>query len=245
MQTPVAPCRTSATRATRAASTRAGDPFARIRPASDAENLNICENLYKAVNATVPPLLGLRPRAACRAEREVLEGRARLAGGKPAEWCRRSTRRRGTTPRCTRVRCSSRTGCVTASTRSCRERTACRSAARSCSSHPRAIRANDLEFLPSGDMLYVDRQEQRGAARRVRGHDGEPPADRSRGVEHHVGSRAADRRVRRGGIDRSRPRRRAHLRVGPGRRRPVRRLEGAEADLHVHEDGHLQRCSCV
>ena len=32
-----------------------GNPYARIRPASDAENLNICENLYKAGNATLAP----------------------------------------------------------------------------------------------------------------------------------------------------------------------------------------------
>ena len=32
-----------------------GNPYTRIRPASDAQNLNICENLYKAGSATVAP----------------------------------------------------------------------------------------------------------------------------------------------------------------------------------------------
>ena len=32
-----------------------GNPYTRIRPASDAQNLNICENLYRAGNQTVAP----------------------------------------------------------------------------------------------------------------------------------------------------------------------------------------------
>ncbi len=35
-----------------------GNPYARIRPASDAMNLNICENLYRAGNQTVAPYWG-------------------------------------------------------------------------------------------------------------------------------------------------------------------------------------------
>ena len=44
-----------------------GVPYARIRPRSDDQELDICEDLYALGNATSAPVLGLRPRGAGRA----------------------------------------------------------------------------------------------------------------------------------------------------------------------------------
>ena len=62
-----------------------GDPYTRIRPRSVEENPNICENLYAAGDQTARSALGLRPRAARRARRDLRGGRARRA--RPATCC--------------------------------------------------------------------------------------------------------------------------------------------------------------
>ena len=95
---------------------------------------------------------------------------------------------------------------------------------------------------PDGDALLPGPQQRRGPADQLR--RPERRADRAgdRDAEHR--RRAARGPVRRHDVDRP-ERRRAHLRVGPRRRRRLRRLDGRAADAHVHDAGHASPSACA
>ena len=63
-------------------------------------------------------------------------------------------------------------------------------------------------------------------------------ADRGRRRQPTWRSLAPDGRIRCDGLDRSGPRHDPHLRMGPRRRRPVRRLDRSEADPDLYESGN-------
>ena len=78
----------------------------------------------------------------------------------------------------------------------------------------------DLTIGPDGDLFYVDFDDGHDPAVTYTG--SQPPIAASTAPDD--GRRAADGRFRRHGLE-SRPRRHAHVRVGPRRRRGVRRLD--------------------
>ncbi len=135
-----------------------GNPFARIRPASHAENLNICENLYKAVNATVAPYWGydhelpVVPTEKCTKDAlgspagSLLSGAAFYpkAGNYPALY-------KGALFFSDRLR-----DCIYALLPGADGLPQRGKVVQFASA---ANRANDLEFLPNGDMLYVDQRD--------------------------------------------------------------------------------------
>ena len=202
-----------------------GNPYTRIRPASDAAEPEHLREPLQGGQRDGRAVLGLRPRAAGRAGREVHEGLAGSPAGSlltGAAFYPKTGTTPGAIPGCAvllrsaarlHLRAPARVGRPAAAweRRAVRRRTRCgRSTSRCSPGRRHALRRPG---------------EQRGPAGRVRRYGCEPASDGSRDVEHHLGCRAAERRVRRERIERSRPRRRAHLRVGPGRRRRVRRLD--------------------
>ena len=96
----------------------------------------------------------------------------------------------------------------------------------------------NLQTGPGGDLFYVDFDG--GTIRRIQYRGNQPPAAVAHGDAHHRRG-TADRGLRRHRLHRSRPGRHADLRLGPRRRRRVRRLHRRAADVHVHVAGHLHR----
>ena len=216
-----------------------GDPYTRIRPRSDEENMNICNNLYAAGDQTAGSVLGLRPRAAGRARRDLLGGRARRAGGQPAVrhvvLPGRGRKLPGSLPQGAVLRRSPAELHLRAAARlgraaGARQRDAVR---------VRRHAAMDLEVLANGDLLYVDQEND--AVHRI-SYVGNPAnqaptavaaADKVSGAAPlTVGFDAT-------GLDRPGHARRVHLRVGPRRRRRVRRLHLGPADSPPSGARHL------
>ena len=98
----------------------------------------------------------------------------------------------------------------------------------------------ELQFGPGGDLYYVDIDG--GTIRRVRSLDHQPRAGRARDGDAVERRRAAHRGLRRPRLER--PRRPGdHLRLGPRRRRRLRRLDAISPELHLHGRGHLHRAA--
>ena len=212
-------------------STQNGNPYTRIRPASDAMNLNICENLYRAGNATVAPYW------AYDHELPVVPARhaRRTRPGRRPEACSRE---------CRSIRCTGASFPAAIS----RCAVLLRSGLRDCiyallPGSDGLPQRGKVVLFAAGAMRTDGHRGASGRRHAVRRSGsirwssgsrtraaGEPCSDGGRDVEHHLRRRAAERRVRRERIERSRTSRCAHLRVGPGRRRRVRRLDRREAE---------------
>ena len=95
----------------------------------------------------------------------------------------------------------------------------------------------DLQIGPGGDLFYINFTQ--GDLRRIKAVSVNQPPTAVRG-EPNVWSPAAERAVRRHRLERSRGRR-AHLRLGSGRRRTVHRFVHGDAEQDVHDGWQLQR----
>ena len=204
-----------------------------MRPRSDDQDLNICENLYAEGNATVGAILGLRPRAA--------RGRGRGLRDRPADrGADRATRspastsipRRDRSRPPTATRCSSPTVCGTACTR--------------CSPGPDGVpkprardrlragcRERDRHRGRAQRRPALRRPGRRRAPHRMDGQRVEPAPTVVVSADTLTGSSAADGQLHLDGHERPRRRRPADLRVGPRRRRRVRRRKPGERHAHL------------
>ena len=90
----------------------------------------------------------------------------------------------------------------------------------------------DLQIGPGGDLFYADFDG--GTIRRVSFTPANNPPLAVATANPTTGAAPADGPVRRHPARATRTRRFAHLRVGPRRRRPVRRLDRRLADVHLH-----------
>ena len=108
-------------------------------------------------------------------------------------------------------------------------------------SWPRPPTRSTSQVGPGGDLFYVGLRRRHDPAHPLL--QRQPAADRRRHGQPDQRRGAADGRVRRqrssdpdgDALD---------LRVGPRRRRRVRRLDRRAADVHVHPAGHLHRPGC-
>jgi glucose/arabinose dehydrogenase len=97
----------------------------------------------------------------------------------------------------------------------------------------------DLQIGPNGDLFYVDFEG--GTIRRIQYTAANPNQPPVAGADANPTSGAVPLTVNFNAsppLERSR-RRHAHLRVGPRRRRGLRRLHLCTADLHIHHSGSL------
>ena len=98
----------------------------------------------------------------------------------------------------------------------------------------------DVQISPAGELFYADFDG--GTIRRIQFVERQPAAGRRRDRESDERSGAADRELRRQRLERSR-RGSDHLRVGSRRRRPLRRLDGGTADIHLYAERELHRAA--
>ena len=214
--------RTSAGRATRASAGRAG---------YDGANLNICESLYAAGRARSPPVLHLQPQRARSWPARRARPAARRSPGS------RSTQRRHLpgaydgalffadySRNCIWVMLAGANGLPDPDDRR-----------RSSPARPDPV---DLEIGPGGDLFYVDFNG--GTIRRISYFAANQPPTAS----HHArrptsGAAPLTGQLRRHAARATRTAATAHLRLGPRRRRRVRRLDAADRDLHLHAAGQL------
>ena len=178
-----------------------GNPYARIRPVSDQQDLKICEDLYRAGNRTVAPYWGydhelpVVPGENCTKDSQGSPAGSLLtgvsfypaAGNFPAAY-------RGALFFTDRLR-----DCIYALLPGAdglpqRGNVVLFAAG--------AMRSVDIEVLPGGDMLYVDQEHNVVQRIAYTGSGCEPPSDGGRRGEHHVRRGAADRCVRRERIER-------------------------------------------
>ena len=136
------------------------------------------------------------------------------------------------TRRRTTARSSSPTTRATASGRCRRARTAFPTRRRDRRSPPAPPNPVDLQIGPDGDLFYVDFDG--GTIRRIRYFSANQPPVAVATANPTTAPRRLTVKFDGTRLERSRRRRHAHLRVGPRRRRRLRRLDRGAADLHVH-----------
>ena len=221
-----------------------GDPYTRVRPKSEEAGVSICANLYAAGNETVAPYwaydheLSIVPNEPCAKDAlgnsagSLLSGLSfyPAAGGTfPAPY-------RKALFFADRLR-----NCIFAllpGSDGLPERNNVMLFASD------AMRPIDLE-THSGRRPAVRRPELRpDRQHRVRRQPGEPGPDRGRHGRQGLGPRAADRPARRHQVDRPRRTGRVLVRMGPRRRRRVRRLDQRQAEVHAAAARHGHRWPC-
>ena len=101
----------------------------------------------------------------------------------------------------------------------------------------------DLVVGPGGDLFYPDLSG--GTVRRIRYLSSNNPPHGGRHGEPHERAAPAGRQLRRARLERSRRRRHAQLRVGPRRRRPVRRLHLVHARRAPTRRWAAPTCACA
>ena len=174
-----------------------GNPYNRIRPASDAQNLNICENLYSAGNQTAAPYwaydheLDVVPGETCAKDADGTPSDTLVTGISfyPVSGGNFPTGYRGALFFSDRLR-----DCIYALLPGPDGLPQRGKVVLFASG---ALRPMDIEVLPGGDMLYVDQQNyQVQRISYVAAPVNQAPTAVAT-VEHHVGSCAVDGRLRR------------------------------------------------
>ena len=225
----------------RGASTNFGWPcYEGDRPARrgyDSANLEpVRDALHGRHRAVDRPVLHVQPRRQGRRRRGCPTGGSSIAGARVLRRHAAARTRRRTT-----ARCSSPTTPATASGRCAKGADgAARPASIADVRGRRRPDPVDLEIGPGGDLYYADLDG--GTIRRIRYSVANQRPDRARDRRHPTAG-AVPLTVAFDGTGSTDPDPGDHaqLRLGPRRRRRVRRLDHRHADLHLHADGHATR----